>query len=340
MAERVYYGVESVSFARLGNTAFTAGHGIQSAGLNVRFDLEQVFELGQVAIYEDVERAPNVELTVEKVLDGYPLLWHLATRGATAGTLMGRSNIRCTVGMSIYDDAQDSASGTPTKQVLMSGAWPSSLSYELSVNRPFTESMSFVGNDVIWGTSLFTAPTFNNLDAPQAISGSGGVNMREDLIIGEQAGTKTLLPTSVEGISSSGTIPVNTTTGNTPNVRLQSIRVSSNFGRDAIYALGKRAACYRYMQVPVTVETQIEVLTKQGAGKTAYEESDNLTEETIFLKIREGTTIDLGSKNKMMSYAQQFGSAGGGGSQNATTSYSFRTFGTALISAQHDPSGL
>lgn len=334
---RLWYGCESVAFAQHGATSYTAAHGVQSAGMNTRFNLEQVFELGQSAVYEDAERQPDIEVTLEKVLDGYPLLWHLATRGASVGTLMGRSNQRCMVGFSLYSDVQDSASGTPIKQVICSGMYPSQVSYDFTVQRPFMENMTLVGNDATWGTGLFSAPTFNNTDTPQAITGSGGVNMREDFIVGEQAGTKTLLPPDVEGVSSSGTISM---TNGTPAVYLQSVRVSANFGRDAIYSLGKRGACFRYMQVPVPVETAIEVLSKQGHGVNAYEEADNLTERTIYIKIREGTTIDLGSKNKLMSVGQTLGSAGGGGSNNATSSYSFRTFSALLVSHPSDPSGL
>lgn len=336
--QRLWYGCESISFAQHGATSYTAAHGVQSAGMNVRFNLEQVFELGQAEVYEDAERQPDVELTLEKALDGYPLLWHLATRGASVGTLMGRANQRCMVGISLYSDVQDSASGTPIKQCIGSGMYPSQLSYNFAVQQPFMENMTLVSNDATWGTGLFTAPTFNNQDSPQAITGSGGVNMREDFIIGEQAGGVCLLPTDVEGVTASGT--VSKSSNGTPSVYLQSVRVSANFGRDAIYSLGKRGACYRYMQVPVQVETQIETLSKEGNGKNAYEETDNLTEQQIYIKVREGTTIDLGTKNKLMSVGTTLGNAGGGGSNNATSSYSYRCFSRLTVSHPADPSGL
>lgn len=335
---RLWYGCEAIAFAQHGATSYTAAHGVQSAGMNTRFNLEQVFELGQAEVYEDSERQPDIEVTLEKVLDGSPLLWHLATRGASVGTLMGRSNQRCMVGISLYSDVQDSASGTPIKQVVCSGMYPSQLSFDFTVNKPFMENMTLVGNDATWGTGLFSAPTFNNQDTPQAITGSGGVNMREDFIVGEQAGGVCLLPTDVEGVTASGTIAKSS--NGTPSVYLQSVRVSANFGREAIYSLGKRGACYRYMQVPVQVETQIETLSKEGHGVNAYEEADNLSEETIYIKVREGTTINLGAKNKLMAVGFTAGSAGGGGSNNATSSYSYRTFGTFLCQHPSDPSAL
>ena len=54
-------------------------HGVQSVGITTTFNLEQVFELGQLAIYENVEGTPDVEVTMSKVLDGYIPLFCLAT---------------------------------------------------------------------------------------------------------------------------------------------------------------------------------------------------------------------------------------------------------------------
>ena len=45
------------------------------------FNLEQAFELGQIQIYENIEGLHEVEVTMEKVLDGYPLLYTSVTAG-------------------------------------------------------------------------------------------------------------------------------------------------------------------------------------------------------------------------------------------------------------------
>ena len=44
--------------------------GVQSVGITTNFNLEQVFQLGQLAVYEDVEEVPDIEVSVERVLDG------------------------------------------------------------------------------------------------------------------------------------------------------------------------------------------------------------------------------------------------------------------------------
>ena len=48
--------------------------GVQSVGISTTFNLEQVFELGQLEIYQDVEEVPDVEITIERVLDDHPAL--------------------------------------------------------------------------------------------------------------------------------------------------------------------------------------------------------------------------------------------------------------------------
>ena len=335
--ERLWYAVESVNFATLGaTTGYIAAHGVQEAGANVRFNLEQVFELGQAEIYENVERQPDIELNATKVLDGYPPLYCLATRGSTSASLNGRSTKRCMIGFSLYTDTQDSASGTPVAQVVHSGMYVNSLNWNFNMNAPFTEAVGWIGNDRNWGAALFTAPTFDNTDTPLALASSGGVNMREDLLIGQASGGMSRFPTEVEGVSSSGYIAV--TTG-IPAVYLESIRVSCNLNRQAVYALGKRGACHRYMTVPTKVETTIEVQSKQGDNKNCLEESDNLSNQVIYLACREGTRLDLGSRNKLMSVQTQLGNAQGGGANVAKTTYSYEGYSLALTHPQ-DPSGL
>jgi hypothetical protein len=81
-------------------------HGVQSVGINTTFNLEQAFELGQISIYENIEGLPDIEVTLEKVLDGYPLIYHLATSGAAVAvpptnSLVGRTKERCNVALGI-----------------------------------------------------------------------------------------------------------------------------------------------------------------------------------------------------------------------------------------------
>ena len=154
MANRIYFANQEVSFKRDGATGYTTAHGVQSVAVTTTFNLEQAFELGQLAIYENIEGVPDIEVTATKVLDGYPLLYHLATSRAaghgTAPTLAGRSNAKCIVAIGIWPDDHDSAGGSqanPSQQMECSGMFASSVSYSFPLDDNFTEDITLVGND-------------------------------------------------------------------------------------------------------------------------------------------------------------------------------------------------
>ena len=137
-------------------------------------------------LYENIEGIPNVELTAQKVLDGYPLLYHLATPDATAPSLAGRSNARCFVAINIYPDTNDNASGSPLTAMGMSGMYVSKLSYTLNVEGNSVEDVTLVGNDKVWkgaGGYASFLPNFNGTDAPLSLASSGGVQRREDVLM-------------------------------------------------------------------------------------------------------------------------------------------------------------
>lgn len=329
--KRTHYASKQVGISECGANSFHSLHGLQSIGINTEFNLEQVFEIGQLAIYENIETIPGVTVTMEKVLDGYPLIYHLATSGAASATLSGRSNIRSSVGLSIYSDEQESASGTPLYQCTISGVYPSNLSYSFQVQGNSTESVSLVGNNKVWD-NVFTAAAFNNDDAPTAAE---GVNRREDIVFGEQAGDVCLLPTDIPGITGSGTNPYNTTT-QLYGAIVQSIRTSCNLGREQLFNLGKKGPYHRYVTFPIEVRTDIEVLATAGDNITAIEEADNLTNETIYITTQDGTTIDLGSVNKQASATYGGGNAGQGGA-NDTVTYSYITYNDFTVTHPLDP---
>lgn len=337
--QRIYYAVHAIGFAKIGTNTFTTAHGVQSVGINTKFNLEQVFELGQVAIYENIENIPDIEITSEKVLDGYPPLYCLATNGSTSASLSGRSNQKTIVGLSIYGDTQDSASGTPIAQCTMSGVYCSSLAYNFQVQGNSTEQVTLVGNNKVWNNT-FTGPAFTNLDSPLAITGSGGVNRREDVIFYplSAGGKYTHLPQDIPNISASGTN--NQNTDGTYKAHLQSIKISSNLGREQLFELGRRGPYHRYITFPVEVKCDIEVIDITGDQVTALEDAaSNLTDRTINVYTREGLYVDLGTKNKLNSVTYSGGNAGQQGG-NVQTTYSYTTFNDLTITHPQDPSGL
>jgi len=182
--DRVFYATQAVAIAPRGTnavdyTSVHAAHGVQSIGITTNFNLEQVFELGQLEIYENVEGIPDVEVTMEKVVDGYPLLYHMATTGVGAeaiasdatGVFLPRSKKRCDVRLGIYEEDKGNNVGetAPSGQfavsdekqsteVYLSGMFLNSVSYSVPVDGPVTESVTLVGNNKQWlHSSLATA---------------------------------------------------------------------------------------------------------------------------------------------------------------------------------------
>lgn len=334
---RLIWASQSVHVAECGTTSYTAIHGLQSMGTTTRFNLEQVYQMGQLELYEQYEAVPDVEVTMEKVLDGYPLIYHLVTKNATSGTLVGRSARRATIGVALFGDTQDSASGTPVARNVMSGMYLSALSYTFPTQGNCTESVTMVGNNRVWDDA-FTFQEFTNDDVPLAVTGSGGVQQRQDVLFGPSDTTvpsATLLPTDIPGITASGTNEEEA--GGAFAARVQSIRVSANLGRDQLFQLGKRSPYYRYVNFPVSVTTEIELISSAGDNISAIEDSEsNVSNHKIVIITREGTKIDLGSSNKLASSTNGGANAGQQGS-NASITLSYTTFNSCHVSHKNDP---
>tara|TARA_B100002019_G_scaffold16426_2_gene12910 strand:+ start:9677 stop:10975 length:1299 start_codon:yes stop_codon:yes gene_type:complete len=177
--DRVFYATQAVAISPRGTapksyTASHMAHGVQSIGITTNFNLEQVFELGQLEIYENVEGIPDVEVTMEKVIDGYPLLYHMATKGAGTASdpaigptdtakFLPRSKKRCDVRLGIFEEEQANSVGlsapsgsntggsdAQSTEVYLSGMFINSISYSVPVDGPATESVTFVGNNKQW----------------------------------------------------------------------------------------------------------------------------------------------------------------------------------------------
>jgi hypothetical protein len=214
--KRVFYaakraGIGPVGSAGSGNPTYRQLHGLQSVGITTTFNLEQTFELGQLAIYENVEGIPDVSIDVEKVMDGYCPIYVLATSisgGAelsSSASLVGRSRSRCDFLLSVHKDSDEIAGGgvgsnlaaTTDSHVQMSGVFVSSAGYNVGIDGYATESCTMVGQDKVYFSHTvpgdapdYAAANYNTAidliaseDAPQALAaGSGGVQRREDVL--------------------------------------------------------------------------------------------------------------------------------------------------------------
>lgn len=346
---RIFYACQAIALApNPDNNNFKELHGVQSVGINTSFNLEQVFELGQIAIYENIEGLPDVELTIERVLDGYPLAYRLATRntnGTDPGvTLVERTKNRCCAALAIYPDDKDTVSGTPPVQVYMSGMYLNSVSYTLPVDGNCTESVTLVGNHKVWDktdkfTSSLAFPKFtysNSGDIPKANQAgyiAGGVQRRENVIMASSIVPKALLESyGITGVATTGNNW--DSTYKVPKVHIQNISMSTDLGREDILELGQKAPYYRAPNFPVEVTAEFEVISISGDFVYAYEngnpnyvntvnEGTNTSEETISIVLQDGTKFELGNKNRLSSVTYGGGDAGGG---NASMTFSYVTY--------------
>lgn len=339
--KRVFWAIMAGGLAGDGETTFTEIHGLQSIGLNTTFNLEQVFELGQIAIYENVEDLPEIEITLEKVLDGYPLIYHLATPNATSPTLSGRSTDKAIFSMSVFGDSQDSASGVPVSQATCSGVYVSSLSYTFPVEGNCTEAVTLVGNNIVWNNTgsgyTFQGNIFDNTDTP-----ASGIQRRQNVVFGSGANVS-LMPWGAGGIPGVSPGGYNMESNGVFNASIQTVTISTDLGRETLNELGRRNPYFRYVTFPTEVTTDIEITTKEGSLVEATEDGvagngNNLFNQRIRLLTTDGTVIDTGSKNKLSSVSQTGGEAGGG---NATTTFSYSTFNELTVTnTNSDPAGL
>lgn len=372
--DRIYYAIQQVGLKEDGDTgAFDATdvlHGVQSVGMTSNFNLEPINELGQLEIYENTEMLPEVEVTLQKVLDGYPLIYHQATKSSETldPTLAGRSRSRAIFGMSIFDDRLEAATGDPESIVQCSGMFVNSISYTFGVDGVFTEDVTLVGNDKVWLNTPTHGQTLNpnlavpefpgqfNPNAPDTPIGAGGVNRKESMMFAYNPASgvdvngavkdpdATILPPDVFGISSSGT---NELVNGEYGAHLRSITASTSLNRENIDELGRRLPYSRTVTFPIEVNCEIEVTSSSGdmisftedgiytTGSGCGSNRGNLLNRTIRLAACEGTRIYLGQKNKLSSVSYGGGDSSGG---NVTVTYSFTNNNKFSVLHPEDPS--
>lgn len=338
--DRIFYACKAVAIVpKTGNSIATTGipvRGLQSVGMSSTFNLEQIFEIGQLEIYENVEEVADIEVTLEKVIDGRALLFQLTSNGecATGGAgIAAAAKNQCDVYLAIYQDTDtDAAGGTLTNICWNSGMYTSSVSYNYSVDGNATESVTLVGNDRFWNDvdggageadsaavdALFTN-VLDNSDIPLS-----GVQRRVDV---DLAGSS--LPAIVKSqVGDKG--PLGGDSGG--NYHIQSISVSADFGQENILELGRFGPYAKFTTFPIEVSSEFEVIATSGdlvsvsgANKNL---GDGLTGEQITIKDNAGTVLNLGNKNKLSSVSYSGGDTGGG---NATITYSFVTYNSLTV---------
>lgn len=307
MANRVFYASQGVSIERVGAGVPTQVQGAQSVGIQSNFTLEQAFQLGQLAIYNNVVTNPEVTVTISKVLDGEDTIYKLATGG---GSLVSNESDRTNVYVGVGEDTESALS---TNQVVkMTGMYLSSVSYTMPVDGFMTEEVSFIGDDKVFSTA---ALDIANVDAPAT---SGNTVLRRQHFKTASCD----FPADVDGQN------------------ITNVTISADLGREAMYKLGQFGPFHRFTNFPLEVTCEFEV-SATGLDQTAVDQNVTCTggnlpeEEQITIVLcdpatgNDSYTFNLGDKNRLASVNYQGGDTGGG---NATISYSYTTYNSLDIS--------
>ncbi len=135
MANRVYFASQGLSVSG------TTVEGAQSVGISINYNLEQAFQLGRLAIYDNIVTDGEVTVTASKNLDGNPTMFGLMG-GGNVGSYGGTQvNIIVASNTNESDTELNTAAQTATT---MTGCYLSSLSYTFPVDGFATEEISWI----------------------------------------------------------------------------------------------------------------------------------------------------------------------------------------------------
>jgi hypothetical protein len=348
---RIYYATQAVALKgqNADGTSVDSNwyypRGLQSVGITTNFGLEQVFQIGQLELYDNVENVPEVEVTMSKSIDGTPPLYLLCMGGSsvfpTASTMTASTkelaelaNNRINFRLGIYSDIQVAATGTPVTYVDCSGMYLSSVSYNIPIEGVASEDITLVGNNKVWNSGILGGGMAGAFSSGNASDLGGRMTAPSLARRFKLLKAGTVLPTGL-----GGGIP---TPEGLTFPRVQSIKVSTNLGREAIYELGAMAPYFRYVKFPVEVTSEIEIIATSGDAIDAQDFTGaadctttyrNLQDKKIFVTIcgsggGSSMGLDLGAKNKLTSVNYNGGDTGGG---NASVTYSYQTFNKLVV---------
>ena len=352
---RIYYASQAVQLRPLNAVGSTFDYwyhplAVQSIGMTTNYTTEQTFQLGTVEIYDNVETIPEVEVTINRIIDSTAPLYLMCMGGDTGipgaenKDLVSLSNNRVHFRLGIYGDDQQYISGDAQSSVLCSGMYLSSFNYTFPVDGNATEEVTLVGNSKIWNTGAvpgIQTATFNagsifspgtEIDSIRPSQNSGILRRQYLNVLGS------VLPTGSGGIRTTGP-------GILPHV--QNITLSASLGREQINQLGKFGPYCRYATFPIEVTSEFEIIAQDGDGTDAKDFANdtfcgslkkNLVNKPIVISVCDGDytntnnsmSFDLGTKNTLTSINYTGGDTGGG---NATITYGFRNFNNFKIIA-------
>tara|TARA_B100000963_G_C22594893_1_gene657340 strand:+ start:298 stop:1344 length:1047 start_codon:yes stop_codon:yes gene_type:complete len=340
--QRIFYACQAVAITGRGGEVHAANvvKGLQSVGMSSTFTLDQVFEMGQIEIYENIEEVADIEVTLEKVIDGEKLIYDLASSGACKTDVVASTKARSDVYLAVFDDGLSHATGVPRNVCMNSGMFISSVSYNYSIDGSATESVTLVGNDRFWnedGAAVLggeSVPYSGWREFENEVGGASGVTFQLDGTDTPVSGVVRRVDVDIAGstlpalLKRQGGDDSSTEAGISSNAHIQSIAVSTDFGQENIQELGRFGPYHRYATFPVEVTCDFEIIATSGGLINVSGAAPNLSNHELVIKDTAGTVINLGTKNKLSSVSYSGGDTGGG---NATVSYSFSNFNVLTV---------
>ena len=331
--QRIFYACQSVAITGRGATPSAAAvvKGLQSVGMSSTFTLDQVFEMGQIEIYENIEEVADIEVNLEKVLDGEKLIYTLASGGTCRTDVVAATKARCDVYVAVFDDGLSHATGVPRNVCFNSGMFTSSVAYNYSVDGSATEAVTLVGNDRFWNATtadvIGATPTAQWTSASNITAGFDGTDTPVSGVV-RRVDVDIAGSTLPAILKTQGGDDGSDEAGISSNAHIQSIAVSTDFGQENIQELGRFGPYHRYATFPVEVTCDFEVIATSGDLINVSGAAPNLVNHELVIKDTAGTVINLGTKNKLSSVSYSGGDTGGG---NATVSYSFSNFNVLTV---------
>lgn len=280
-------------FVTYGSGTWILPRGLQSAGISTTFDSTPVSQLGTLQVYSQTESVPQVEVTLNKVLDGTAPLYCLCTAKVNPNTpttlesvnknLTEITNNMVNVRFAVFADTNSYATGYTTSHTLCSNMYLSRVSYSFPVEGTASEEVTLVGSAKVWSTGATIPSTEADLltsdnATPQ---GSGADYVVRRQFIALTGGTGFTYPTrSTDGKitdlgslatasilpTGKGGIPLNSAeTNNKLKIPMvQNITISANLGRENINELGYFGPYYKYTTFPIEVTSEFQVISTSG----------------------------------------------------------------------------
>jgi hypothetical protein len=267
-------------FGAVGSTGYTpnvAGlsqilNGVQSVGISSTVEFEQLFELGHLEIFENVEGVASCEVTMERVLPaGSPTLFELladvSVRVGTSHTYQTGSfasdrgfSLRLVINPFGLDALATGTTNTAKASVgLQVDGYTSNYSITAGTDSPVTESLTMNG---ITLTALPSGGTATD-KITRPGGGGGTVFRRQDVDAYIQM---------ISGATQAAFAP-NAYNTNLFVPRAQSVTLSIDVGREDLLQLGQKGQYLKYATFPLECTAEIEYnidATPTGVAGAGY----------------------------------------------------------------------